>query len=136
LEFGICVARAVLEDVVAHARGALPGEACGLLLGGDRAIVESVRATNIAEDPTRRFEIDPRDHIAARRDARSRGLAVLGFYHSHPRSSAEPSATDLAEANYPDHLYLIVSLAAAAPDLRLFRLESGNFQTTAFVTVG
>ena len=61
---------------------------------------------------------------------------MLGFYHSHPRSAAEPSPTDLAEASYPDHLYLIVSLAAADPDLGLFRLESGNFQATAFVTVG
>jgi desampylase len=130
------IRRTVIDDIVAHARESAPGECCGLLLGDGAAVIESVRAANIAADSMRRFEIDPRDHIAARRDARGRGLAVLGFYHSHPRSSAEPSATDLAEANYPDHLYLIVSLAAAAPDLRLFRLESGNFQTTAFVTVG
>jgi desampylase len=136
LEFGIRVTRAVIDEVVAHARESAPGECCGLLLGHGAAVVESVRAANIAADPTRRFEIDPQDHIDARRDARSRGLAVLGFYHSHPRSSAEPSATDLAEASYPDHLYLIVSLAAPAPHLGLFRLESGNFQTTAFVTVG
>lgn len=133
----IRISRATIDDIVAHARESAPGECCGLLLGqDDDAIVQSVRAANIAADPTRRFEIDPQDHIDARRAARGRGLAVLGFYHSHPRSSAEPSPTDLAEATYPDHLYLIVSLARGAPDLGLFRLESGNFQATAFVTVG
>jgi proteasome lid subunit RPN8/RPN11 len=136
LEFGIRVARAVLEDVVAHARLALPGESCGLLLGGDRAIVESVRAANIAEDPTRRFLIDPKDHINGLRRARDRDLAVVGFYHSHPKSPAEPSPSDLAEASYPDHLYMIVSLAGAAPEVRVFRLEDGNFRAAAFVTVG
>ena len=132
----IQISRAAIDDIVAHARESVPGECCGLLLGEGGAIVQSVRAVNIAADPTRRFEIDPQDHIDARRDARGRGLAVLGFYHSHPRSPAEPSPTDLAEASYPDHLYLIVSLAEGTPDLGLFRLESGNFQTTAFVTVG
>ena len=132
----IQISRATIDDIVAHARETAPGECCGLLLGQGDAVVASARAVNIASDPTRRFEIDPQDHIDARRDARRRGLAVLGFYHSHPRSSAGPSPTDLAEANYPDHLYLIVSLAAAAPDLGLFRLEGGNFQATAFVTVG
>ena len=133
----ICLSGLFFFDIGAHARESAPGECCGLLLGqDDDAIVQSVRAANIAADPTRRFEIDPQDHIDARRAARGRGLAVLGFYHSHPRSSAEPSPTDLAEATYPDHLYLIVSLARGAPDLGLFRLESGNFQATAFVTVG
>lgn len=132
----IQISRATIDDIVAHAREAAPAECCGLLLGRGDAVVQSVRAANIAADPTRRFEIDPQHHIDARRDARGRGLTVLGFYHSHPRSPAEPSPTDLAEASYPDHLYLIVGLAAAAPDLGLFRLERGNFQTTTFVIVG
>ena len=126
----------MIDDVVAHAHEAAPAECCGLLLGDRNLVVAAARTRNTANDPTRRFEVDPQDHIDARRDARGRGLAVLGFYHSHPRSPAEPSPTDLAEASYPDHLYLIVSLAAAPPNLGLFRLEAGNFQPTAFVTVG
>ena len=132
----IQISRATIDAIVAHARQAAPAECCGLLLGTGNMVAVAVRARNIAHDPTRRFEIDPQDHIDARRDARALGLTVLGFYHSHPRAPAEPSPTDLAEASYPDHLYLIVSLAAAAPHLGLFRLERGNFQTTAFVTVG
>ncbi|MBI3490449.1 MAG: M67 family metallopeptidase [Acidobacteria bacterium] len=124
----------VVADVVRHARETAPAECCGLLLGGDAAIEEAARTRNASDNPSR-FVIDPADHIACRRDARDRGLAVLGFYHSHPRSGAVPSATDREEAAYPGHLYLIVSLAADVPDLRLFQLDQGNFRSIPFVTV-
>jgi proteasome lid subunit RPN8/RPN11 len=130
------ISSVVVDAVVAHAREAAPAECCGLLLGTGNMVMAAARTRNIANDPTRRFEIDPQDHTDVRRDARRRGLAVLGFYHSHPRSPAVPSPTDLAEASYPDHLYLIVGLAAATPDVGLFRLEGGNFRATGFVTVG
>lgn len=127
---------AALELIVAHARESAPDECCGLLLGRGVEIVEAVRARNIADAPASRFLVDPGDHINGRREARRRGLQVVGFYHSHPRSPAEPSETDLAEFSYPDHLYVIVSLRAGAPEIGLFRLERGNFQRLPFVTVG
>ena len=130
------IARAVLDEVVAHARAAAPCECCGLLVGQADAIVDAVRAANVADDPVRRFLIDPKDHIGARRQARTRGLAVVGFYHSHPLSPAEPSATDVAEASYADYIHLIVSLAGSAPGIAMFRLAGGNFRAVPFVTVG
>src|SRR2546428_1991157 len=105
------IRNAAFDAIVAHAREAAPAECCGLLLGRGDEIVEAVRTRNIAEQPTR-FLIDPKDHIDGRRDARRRGIDVVGFYHSHPHSPAEPSDTDRAEASYADHLYLIVSLAS------------------------
>ena len=69
------------------------------------------------------------------RTARARALEIVGFYHSHPRSAAEPSSRDVAEFDYPDHLYVIVSLRAEPADVRLFRFVSGNFQPVSFVTV-
>jgi proteasome lid subunit RPN8/RPN11 len=122
--------RAAHDDIIAHARETAPAECCGLLIGSktaDEAIVESARARNIAADPNR-FEIHPEDHIRVRREARQRGLEVLGFYHSHPRSPATPSPTDLAEATYPGHLYLIVSVNAEPAEVRLYRLENGAFR--------
>jgi proteasome lid subunit RPN8/RPN11 len=127
---------AAVAAMVAHAREASPDECCGLLLGTGEEIVASVRTRNVADAPATRFLIDPRDHIAARRDARGRGLDVRGFYHSHPRSPATPSETDRAEAAYPDHLYAIVSLAADPADVRLFRFAEGHFLPLPFVTVG
>jgi proteasome lid subunit RPN8/RPN11 len=125
----------VLEAVSAHAMRDAPRECCGVLIGSAETVTEIATARNIAERPTR-FLINPQDHLDAIRHARQRGLQVLGFYHSHPHSSAVPSETDRAEANYPDHLYLIVGLAAASPEIRLFRLTTdGNFRELAFVTV-
>ena len=122
-------------ECVAHAREAAPRECCGLLLGRGDEIVEAVRARNIAEDPAARFLIDPSDHFAAIRSARDRGVEVVGFYHSHPSSAAEPSPRDLAEFSYPDHLYAIVSLRSEPPEIRLFRFHGGNFHAVALVTV-
>jgi proteasome lid subunit RPN8/RPN11 len=106
-----------------------------MLVGRRDEIVEAVRARNVASRPSTRFVIDPADHFAARRDARRRGLEVVGFYHSHPTSPPEPSARDLAEFSYPGHLYVIVSLAAEPAEIRLFRFAAGNFHPVPFATV-
>ena len=119
--------RAVRDAVVAHAREAAPRECCGLLVGSPTAITSAIRARNLSGNPER-FLIDPKDHIQARRDARALGLDVIGFYHSHPHSAAAPSATDLAEAAYPDHLYLIVGLAGEAAEVVLYRFTGERFE--------
>jgi proteasome lid subunit RPN8/RPN11 len=121
--------------IVGHAREAVPDECCGLLLGRDDEIVEVAPARNVADDPRTRFLIDPADHFEALRAARARGLAVIGFYHSHPASPPEPSARDVAEFAYPGYLYAIVSLASKPALVGLFRFEEGNFRRVSFVTV-
>ena len=123
--------RAALDAVISHARATAPAECCGVLIGASDVVIDVRPARNLAIDPAR-FLIDPKDHIDARRDARARNLDVVGFYHSHPRSAAVPSPTDLAEASYPDHLYLIVGLVEETPDVRLYRLTGGSFQVEKF----
>ena len=118
------IRREALDAIIAHARAEAPAECCGMLVGRGRSIDEAVRARNIAASPTR-FLIDPKDHIDTRRAARGRGLEVLGFYHSHPQSPAWPSETDVAEATYPEAVYLIASLAGKGVDARLFQIERG-----------
>jgi proteasome lid subunit RPN8/RPN11 len=126
---------AVRDALVAHAGETAPAECCGLFLGRGEEIVEAVRARNLADEPATRFLIDPADHFAARRTARGRGLEVVGFYHSHPSSPAEPSARDRAEFTYAGHLYAIVSLRVEPAEIRLFRFDAGNFHRVSFVTV-
>ena len=123
--------RAALDAAISHAREAAPAECCGVLLGSGEFVSEARRTRNRAIDQNR-FLIDPEDHIDARREARARGLAVVGFYHSHPHSAPTPSPTDLEEASYPDHLYLIVGLSGDAPEARLYRLEAGRFLELPF----
>jgi proteasome lid subunit RPN8/RPN11 len=123
----VILPRAVRDAVVAHAREASPAECCGLLVGSPGEITSAVRAGNLSENP-KRFLVDPKDHIRARRDARAAGLDVVGFYHSHPHSPAVPSERDLAEASYADCLYLIVSLAEEPPEAGFYRLATAGFR--------
>ena len=119
--------RAVRDDVIAHARETAPAECCGVLIGTSAEIVAAVRAANLADSPSR-YLIDPKDHIEVRRKARARGLDVVGFYHSHPHSDARPSTTDLVEATYENHFYLIVGLSDEAADVRLYRFNGVAFE--------
>jgi proteasome lid subunit RPN8/RPN11 len=114
-----------------HARAALPRECCGVLIGTGASVLEAIRVRNIADDPNR-FELDPQGHIDARRSARARGLDVVGFYHSHPHSEPEPSPTDLANAAYPDHLFLIVRPLSGGGKARLFRYHEAAFDEVPF----
>ena len=126
------IGSAALESIVAQARAVQPLECCGLLIGSGTVISEARQTANVSEVPNR-FFIDPKGHIDGRRDARLRGLEVLGFYHSHPQTRAQPSATDRAEAAYPGSLHLIVSLATNPPEARLFRFEGEDFIEVAYV---
>jgi proteasome lid subunit RPN8/RPN11 len=124
------------EAVIGHARDEAPLECCGLLLGGGQAVEEAVPARNVRRSTTA-YLVDPADHFAAIRRARAQRRAVVGAYHSHPRSPAMPSPVDLRDALYREFLYLIVSLAdPASPEVRGYMLEGDAFVPVALVTVG
>ncbi len=122
------VTRGVLTAIEEHARREAPHECCGLLLGTATGIVEAVPARNIAAEPARRYEMAPDDHFAALRRCRSEGegLSVVGGYHSHPRSAAVPSATDLEQA-FQEFVYVIAGpVDASAPlQVRAYQLRDG-----------
>ena len=99
-----------------------------MLLGGAGVITQAVPATNLSPTPSTRFDLDPADHLDARRVARGLGLEVVGFYHSHPASRAWPSPTDVAEWAYPDALCVIVGLAGVSPEVRAFSVGEGGVQ--------
>lgn len=123
----------VAEAIEAHARREQPLECCGLLLGTAVEIVEVVEARNIDARPASRYAIDPEAHFAALRLARSRGLTIVGAYHSHLATPARPSQTDLAEA-FSNFVFLIVSLAQpSAPELTAWELRDGNFVPVSLV---
>ena len=83
-------------------------EVCGLLLGSEGQIGAIVEAENVAGDPARTFEIDPRTHISAIKAARHGAARVIGCYHSHPSGTARPSARD-AQLAQPESLWLIIA---------------------------
>jgi proteasome lid subunit RPN8/RPN11 len=107
-EMAFQVTRAVLDRLLAEAAAAVPEECCGLLLGRDGLIEEARPAANVATDRRRAFEIDPQALVDAHRAARAGGPQILGYYHSHPRGPAEPSATDRAQAAHDGKVWAIV----------------------------
>jgi proteasome lid subunit RPN8/RPN11 len=118
------IASRFVEEMVRHARGEFPNEACGLLAIEDGRVVEFHPTRNVAESPVF-FEIDSAELLRLTLDIEDRGLD-LGIYHSHTHTPARPSQTDIRLAQYPEALYLILSLAESdAPDLRAYRIVDG-----------
>jgi proteasome lid subunit RPN8/RPN11 len=112
--------------IVAHARQENPAECCGLLLGLGDEVVEAVPTLNRAADPRRHYLVDPQEHFQTIRRARERSLQVIGVYHSHPRSSAAPSATDEDEA-FSHFIFLIIGLRQEPPEIAAWTWADGNF---------
>ncbi|MBP0038526.1 MAG: M67 family metallopeptidase [Roseofilum sp. SID1] len=117
-----------LEIIHAHAQECYPQECCGVLLGrveeDKRVLVEVVRTENgwneeMAEQleemgmggktKLERYTIAPQTLLTLQKDARSRHLQIVGFYHSHPDHPAVPSECDRLLA-WPDYHYIIVSV--------------------------
>ena len=121
---------AQMEAIRRHGARDYPGECCGVMLGKanglSKEVVEIVPLKNLRNDPERaqellpvddpereternRFLIDPLDQLRLEKDARARGLEVLGYYHSHPDHPARPSNYDREHA-WPWYSYVIVSV--------------------------
>jgi len=125
----------VLTGIANHARRDAPIECCGLLAGKGDVIDEQIATRNVRNSAVA-YQVDPVEHIAAVKAVRARGRRILGAYHSHPRTKAAPSATDVAEAYYGDgFLYVIVSLDSEPPEIRAFRIEGGRLATVNFESV-
>jgi [CysO sulfur-carrier protein]-S-L-cysteine hydrolase len=118
------ISKPQLDEVIAHARADAPNECCGYMRLNDGAVDEVFRAQNLRNSPYG-YEIDPKSLLAAN-DLDDDGFGVA-IYHSHPRSAAEPSQTDINLAHYPHWLYLIVSLAGE-PELRAWRIADGRVE--------
>lgn len=131
----LTTSREVLAFIMEHARGCLPNECCGLLLGRDCTVEKAWPARNEAASPTR-YRVDPRDYVAAAGYGRQHGLDVVGAYHSHPSAEALPSSTDLLESAGDTFLYVIAGPfeEARVPSVRAFRFADGNFRELPVVT--
>jgi len=119
-----------METIRQHGVRDYPNECCGVLLGkadgARKEVSEVVPLKNLRHDAARaqellplddpaseternRFLIDPLDQLRVEKDARKRGLDVLGYYHSHPDHPARPSNHDCEHA-WPWYSYVILSV--------------------------
>ena len=113
-----------------HGEGDYPFECCGLMLGrsennGRKIVVETYAISNAREEEAKRnrFLIRPEELMRGEKNAREKGLDVVGFYHSHPDDRAVPSKYDLEHA-WPTYSYIVVSVEQGrAVDLRSWEME-------------
>lgn len=107
-----------LQFIMNHARSAYPEECCGFLLGMDsdgRRIRRTLSAPNTNQGSRgSRFNIDPMELVRADEETRRASLNLIGIYHSHPDTPAQPSKIDLENA-WPGYTYLVVSVQNGEP---------------------
>ena len=118
------IARALIDEMVAHAREDLPNECCGMVAGLDGEATEVIRVENAAASPLR-YEMDPTEQYEAWKSIEDGGKELLAIYHSHTKSAAYPSQTDVNQAvAWPEQVYVIVSLADEdSPDVKGYFLK-------------
>ncbi|MBM3503740.1 MAG: M67 family metallopeptidase [Alphaproteobacteria bacterium] len=139
----IVIATAQLKRIVDEAEQSFPNESCGLLVGVEEAgttgrtvrVLDVQASPNLAQEPERRFEVDPALRLRLQRELRGSGTRVVGLYHSHPNGKAQPSAQDLAAAWEPDLAWLITAVRDRQAVLTSAHLLAENDGRLRFVPV-
>ncbi|HEY3906097.1 MAG TPA: M67 family metallopeptidase [Streptosporangiaceae bacterium] len=122
------ISRALLDQVVAHARADHPDEACGVIAGpvGSGVPERFIAMTNAARSPTF-YQFDSMEQLAVWREMDDRDEEPVVIYHSHTATQAYPSRTDISYAGEPDAHYLLVSTADQdTEEIRSFRIADGE----------
>jgi [CysO sulfur-carrier protein]-S-L-cysteine hydrolase len=136
--FRLLVPRPMFDAMVAHARGELPAECCGLLAGvtegGVGRVTMYLPLVNALASPTE-YESESRSLFAAHKAMRAAGAEVLAVYHSHPSSDPVPSRKD-RERNYSEHVVnMIIGLSRAEPEVRGWWLTPDGAREAAWEVV-
>jgi proteasome lid subunit RPN8/RPN11 len=125
----------IRDELVAHAMGQFPNEACGLLAGslngspGTAARAERFFPMTNADASPVSYRLDPKEQLHVFNELEDAGLELVAIYHSHTHSEAFPSETDRRLAFYPEAHYLLVSLEdRTQPVLRGFTIQEGEVQ--------
>ncbi len=113
------IAQDQLDEIIAHAVRDLPNECCGLVGVRDGRVAEVIALENVAASPYR-FEMGIDQQRAIERIEDS-GAEVGAMYHSHPRTEAYPSLTDMALSDrWPGLAWIIVGFVSTEPVVRAF----------------
>ena len=116
------------DKMLKHCEDGLPNESCGLIAGtvdGDVKTVEKVYLLTNIDASREQFSMDPKEQLAAVKDARAAGRAMLGNFHSHPESPSRPSEEDKRLAYDSTAEYLILSLMEPGnPVLKAFGVDA------------
>ena len=107
----LTLTRDAYDEIVSQGYGGGSEEICGVLAGAhgepDSRVTDIYPVENAADTPQIRYAMDPEAQLAAIDGIEAAGLAVVGFYHSHPAGPTYPSETDVDRATWPGYSYVI-----------------------------
>ena len=119
----IVLPRKLVNELLHCAQAAQDEEVCGFVSKSAEGQFHSYPVDNVADQPSRRFLMDPEKQIEAIKSMRAKQEDLFAIYHSHPTAPAIPSATDIEQAAYSDTYYLIISLnTKGVLEMRCFEL--------------
>ena len=123
------IPEAVLADLRAHAREALPGEACGVVVLRDGIAVRYERGRNRSSSDFRyELELDPEVWFLE-----DEGYE-LAIFHSHPETAPRPSRTDVEHIGlWEGKPYLIMT--GTSGELAGWRIAGGEVSSLE-LTIG
>lgn len=116
--------RAMIDQVIAHARRDHPDEACGVIAGKDGEATRVVEMANAERSPTF-YRFDAVEQLRVWRSMDDADEVPFVIYHSHTATEAHPSRTDISLAAEPDAHYLLVSTRHETDEVRSFRIVDG-----------
>lgn len=130
---------AVIRDaILAHATSEAPLEACGVVIGSGSpweggSPLRYVPTRNALASPYR-FEVDARDLVRLTMESDEAGETFWAIVHSHVRTEARPSRTDIDAARHPDALYVVVGpVVGGAAELRGWQIAGGEVAEVALL---
>jgi proteasome lid subunit RPN8/RPN11 len=142
------IPRAILDEMIAHAREDPANEACGIVHARDGVPIAVHRLRNVGGEGRQpspfRYLMDPLQFMRLEQQRDATGETLFAMYHSHIQSEARPSRTDERQAffppatnpedydrepAYPGIYYILVSLTQE-PTIRAWRVSRRSDPTS------
>jgi len=118
--------KAMVDQVIAHARRDHPDECCGVIAGKDGQATRLFEMDNADRSPTG-FTFDSQQWLQVYRDIDDADEDQLVVYHSHTATEAYPSRTDVLWSRTTEFQHwLLVSTRVAEDEVRSFVITDGE----------
>ena len=128
------LSKELLRELITYVDQHAPLEACGLLVGHAARAEKMIGVLNQAHSSVR-FVMDPYEQLHAFDWIESKGLDLVGIFHSHPSGPETASATDIAEAAYAV-VHVILSRTNGDWRARGFWIENGSAYEVTLQIIG
>ncbi len=123
---GLWLPASLWEQMRSDVQTRSPQEACGLVGGLQRRALQVYPVINALHSPVR-YRMQPEEQVRIFLALEKHGWDLLAIYHSHPAGPGQPSPTDLAEAAYPEAVYLIWFPQAGEWTCRGFLIQEDQY---------